>query len=106
VGRKFKSGAFEAIHGAVQGMHRAGTVSKETMREFDETCLTKPRVLRADEIRALRERNRVSQPVFARYLNTSESTIVQWERGDKNPSGIALRLLELIEKHGVGIVAK
>lgn len=40
MGRKFKSAAFEAIHGAVQGMHRAGTVSKETMREFDETCLT------------------------------------------------------------------
>ena len=43
--KKFKSDAFEAIHSAVAGMHKAGTVSKSTMRHFDETCLDTPEEL-------------------------------------------------------------
>ncbi|MGN6207749.1 hypothetical protein [Asticcacaulis sp.] len=40
--RKFKSDAFEAIHSAVSGMERVGTIDKTTMRQFDEACLAKP----------------------------------------------------------------
>lgn len=58
------------------------------------------------QIKALRERNHVSQPVFARYLNTSESTVAQWERGDKRPGGMALKPLELIETHGLNLLAR
>jgi putative transcriptional regulator len=47
----------------------------------------------------------VSQPVFARYLNTSESTVQKWETDQKNPSGMALRLLRVIEKHGLEVLA-
>ena len=39
---KFKSDAFEAIHSAAQGLHRAGTIDKATMRDFDESCLAAP----------------------------------------------------------------
>ena len=42
---KFKSDAFEAIHSAAQGLHRAGTIDKATMREFDESCLAAPSVI-------------------------------------------------------------
>ncbi len=31
---KFKSNAFEAIYSAAQGLHRAGTIDKATMRDF------------------------------------------------------------------------
>jgi len=103
--RKFKSDAFEAIHSAVQGMYAAGTIDKETMRTFDETCLSAPTALSPEEIRSLRERNRVSQPVFARYLNTSESTVQKWETGAKRPSGPALKLLDIVQKHGLGMLA-
>lgn len=102
--RKFKSDAFEAIHSAVAGMHRAGTVSKETMRHFDETCLAETKELSPTEIKRLRERYHVSQPVFALYLNTSESTIEKWESGAKRPSGAALKLLNVVEKHGLEIL--
>ena len=37
---KFKSDAFEAIQSAAMGLHRAGTIDKATMREFDESRLT------------------------------------------------------------------
>jgi DNA-binding transcriptional regulator YiaG len=49
----------------------------------------------------LRQRLRISQPVFARYLNTSESTVEKWETGAKQPSGMALKLLSIVEKHGL-----
>lgn len=102
--RKFKSDAFEAIHSAVERMVQAGTVDKETLRTFDETCLSVPVELSPDDIKALREQNRVSQPVFARYLNTSESTVQKWESGAKRPSGPALKLLGIVQKHGLRLL--
>ncbi len=103
--RKFKSDAFEAIHSSVSGMYRVGTIDKATMREFDESCLAVPPKIRPSQIKQLRERNRVSQPVFARYLNTSESTVKQWETGAKKPSGMALKLLTIVQKHGLEILS-
>lgn len=103
--RKFKSDAFEAIHSAVQGMYAAGTIDKETLKTFDETCLSTPAALSPEEIKELREKNRVSQPVFARYLNTSESTVQKWETGAKRPSGPALKLLDIVQKHGLRMLA-
>lgn len=102
---KFKSDAFEAIHSAVAGMYRVGTVDKSTMRDFDASCLIVPAAIEPAQIKQMRESNHVSQPVFARYLNTSESTIEKWETGAKRPSGMALKLLTLVEKHGLQILA-
>jgi len=82
-------------------MFRAGTIDKATMRRFDESCLTVPPSIEPAQIKQLREANNVSQPVFARYLNTSESTVEKWETGAKKPSGIALKLLSLVQKHGL-----
>jgi putative transcriptional regulator len=103
--RKFKSDAFEAIHSAVGGMYQAGTIDKATMRSFDESCLTVPADFQPEDIKALRESNHVSQPVFARYLNTSESTVQKWESGAKRPSGPALKLLAIVQKHGLQVLA-
>ena len=50
---KFKSDAFEAIHSAAKGLHRAGTIDKATMREFDESCLTAPSMIPAKEIKRI-----------------------------------------------------
>lgn len=56
------------------------------------------------KIKEIREQNRVSQPVFARFLNTSESTIQKWESGVKRPSGMALKLLTVVQKHGLNVL--
>ena len=103
--RKFKSDAFEAVHSAAAGMYRAGTINKATMRDFDETCLAVTPAITPAAIKQLRETNKVSQPVFARYLNTSESTIEKWETGAKRPSGMALKLLAVVQKHGLQVLA-
>jgi len=86
-------------------MYRAGTIDKATMREFDESCLVSPAPMEPRRIKRIRESQRVSQPVFARYLNTSESTVEKWESGAKKPSGMALKLLDIVEKHGLKMLA-
>ena len=103
--KKFKSDAFEAIHSAASAMHRVGAIDKTTMREFDAACLAAPPPLAPRRIKQIREKQRVSQPVFARYLNTSESTVEKWESGAKKPSGMALKLLNVVEKHGLKVLA-
>ena len=47
----------------------------------------------------------MSQPVFAMYFNTSESTVQKWESGSKQPSGMALKLLAVVQKHGLHALA-
>jgi putative transcriptional regulator len=102
---KFKSDAFDAIHSAARGLHRAGTIDKATMRDFDMSCIDSPIKMAPEEIKRIREGASVSQPVFARYLNTSESTVQKWEAGTKRPSGMALKLLTVVEKHGLNVLA-
>ena len=96
---KFKSPAFEAIHSAAAGLSRVDAISAETMRTFDKACLTSVQDLQPVEIKALREKLKVSQPVFAHYLNTSVSTVQKWESGAKRPNGISLKLLSIVQKH-------
>ena len=80
-------------------------MDRTTMRQLDALCLMAPPVLAATQIKAIRESTKVSQPVFARYLNTSESTIQKWESGVKQPSGMALKLLSVVQKHGLSVLS-
>jgi putative transcriptional regulator len=102
--RKFKSDAFEAIHSSAAALYRVGAIDKATMKDFDEMAFAVIPTIKPSQIKRLRERNRVSQPVFARYLNTSESTVEKWETGAKKPSGMALKLLAIVDKHGLDVL--
>jgi putative transcriptional regulator len=61
--------------------------------------------LAPDEIRQIRQREHISQPVFARYLNVSKNLVSDWERGVRRPGGPALRLLTVIQKKGLQAIA-
>lgn len=104
--KRYKSEALASVHESASALRAIGAIGKATMREFDESCLASvPDEIAPEQIKSLRERNHVSQPVFARYLNTSVSTVKQWEAGDKQPSGMALKLLSIVQKHGLQILA-
>jgi putative transcriptional regulator len=103
--QKFKSDLSEAIHSSASALFRVGAIDRATMREFDASCLSVPAEMKPLRIKRIRESQRVSQPVFARYLNTSESTVEKWESGAKKPSGMALKLLDIVEKHGLKMLA-
>jgi putative transcriptional regulator len=101
---KYKSDAFEAIHSAASALHRAGAIGKTTMRQFDDAALSAPEPLAPVQIKKIREQAKVSQAVFARRLNTSASTVEKWETGAKKPSGVALKMLAVVRKHGLGVL--
>ena len=99
--QQYKSEAFAAIHETMDALHQIGAIEKRTMRNFDATCLSPVLPMEPNEIRTLRERERVSQPVFALYLNVSRNLVSDWERGVKKPGGPALRLLSIVQKRGL-----
>jgi putative transcriptional regulator len=101
----YRSEISGAIHEMMSDAHDAGVVSRATLRTFDEGCLAPTPAIAGAEIRALREREHVSQPVFAAYLNVSRNLVSDWERGVKRPGGPALRLLSIIQRKGLAAVA-
>ena len=103
--KKYRSDAFAAIHETMEDLHDIGAIDKQTMREFDDACLTPVHVPALEEIKAIRAREHISQPVFARYLNVSKNLVSDWERGVKKPGGPALRLLTVIQKKGLEAIA-
>jgi len=103
--KQYRSAIMASIHETAEGLHKAGVMDKQTMRKFDAACLTPVRPLSPEEIRALREREGASQAVFARYLNVTTGLVSQWERGEKHPQGASLKLLSLVAKNGLTMVA-
>jgi len=99
--KSYRSEAFAAIHETAEALHAYGIIDKITMKEFDESCLAPVVGMTPEEIRRIRERERLSQPVFARYLNVSKNLVSDWERGVKKPGGPALRLLSLVKHKGI-----
>lgn len=74
---------------------------KVTRRELPETtgALRARPGFRGARIARLRDRLRLSQPVFAEALNVSAETVKKWEQDTREPDGAAVRLLELAEDH-------
>lgn len=103
--RKADSSILASVHETAAGLHRAGILDKATMREFDALCVTPVEPLAPQEIRALRERENVSQPVFAYYLNVRKDAVSKWERGEKRPDGPSLKLLNLVKHKGLQAIA-
>lgn len=101
---KRKSRILDEIHETAHGLHGVGLISKRRMGEFDALCHLDVQEMPPQKIKSLREHAHVSQAVFAAVLNISVSTVQKWEVGDKKPSGPSLKLLNLIERKGIGSI--
>jgi putative transcriptional regulator len=96
VGQLMIQGAREAL------AHKRGTLrgaritrAKVTVRKVD---VVPPPQYRDRDVQRVRERLGLSQAVFANLLGASASTVRAWERGAREPSDMARRLLELAER--------
>ena len=84
--RIYKSEALAVVHEMIEGLHvEGGAIEKRTLREFDDACLAPATALQPEQIKAIREAEHISQPVFARYLNVSKNLVSDRERGNKRP---------------------
>lgn len=103
--KRFRSDVMATIHETATDLFAVGGMDRKTMRKFDVLCLTQVEKMTPQRIRALRAREKASQAVFAAYLNVTPSLVSKWERGEKNPQGASLKLLSLVEKKGLEIIA-
>ena len=99
---RMRSEIVEAMH----GLHKIGAVSdteleKTTLRMLGRDALPKVDDLSPAEIARLRERAGVSQAVLAGFLNVAVNTVSQWERGERKPTGAALKLLHVVKRSGI-----
>ena len=95
----------EVLYETAKDLHGIGLMDDQTMREFDAMCLPKVKQYTPAQIKGLRKKNKASQAVFAAYMNTTVSTVQKWEQGQKKPNGISLKLLSLIDRHGLTLLA-
>lgn len=102
--RKAKSRILEAVHETARDLHDGGLIDMRSMQRYDALCLEPVPMYSSTEIQALRKRYNLSQAVFASVLNTSLSTVRQWEIGAKHPSGPSLKLLNLLDKKGLEVL--
>ena len=100
-----ESEVLASVHEAALGLAEAGLMSKQTMRKFDEMCLTPVKEMTPEDIRELRLSEHASQAVFACYLNVTTGLVSQWECREKRPHGTPLKLLTLVAKNGLAAVA-
>ena len=103
--KTYKSEVAAAMHEMMSRFHEAGAISKSTMREFDELCLTPVEKLSPAEIKAIREEANASQTVFARYLNVSPMAVSKWKRGGQSSNSSSLKLLALVNNKGLECIA-
>jgi DNA-binding transcriptional regulator YiaG len=76
--------------------NQAGKVAlKKTKRDLPGPAPT----FKARDIQRLRKDVfQLSQPLFAQLLNVEVPTVRAWEQGTRQPSGTALRLLEILAR--------
>ena len=103
--KQYRSPLLASVHETAEGLQEAGVMDKITLRQFDDLCLTPVQPLQPADILAIRQHERASQAVFARYLNVTTGLVSQWERGEKRPQGASLKLLSLVAKNGLDAIA-
>lgn len=77
-----------------RGQVRATAITRRVVTAREARAAAAP-AYSAGEVRDIRYKLALSQPVFAQALNVSPETVRAWEQGKKQPGGPAARLLEI-----------
>jgi len=90
----------------LQDFSAYGVVSKSDMARAHALC-SEPPEFTPERVTAIRTTiAKMSQAVFAAFLNVSVSTVQKWESpvADRRPSGASAKLLQLVETKGVEVL--
>lgn len=79
---------------AAWGEFNAG---KKTLRTHKVSA--KSVTMTPDEVKAVREKLKLSQAVFAQYLHTGVTTLQNWEQGLAKPNKQAILLMKMVERN-------
>jgi putative transcriptional regulator len=99
---KTKDNDFNAddLVGSVEAFaHHLTGRQKLTLRTMTAPLPPPVKPLSPSQVRSIRRKLNVSQPVFAAMMNIPIVTAASWERGRRKPTGAALRLLDIARRH-------
>ena len=99
--RTYKNEVSERIHSIAIALHQVGVIDDIKLKHYEQHCVEPVETLNNEQIRAIREKEALTQAAFAIHLNVSKNHISAWERGIKKPSGAALKLLNIIKHKGI-----
>jgi putative transcriptional regulator len=99
--KKYRSEAMVAIHETMEALHKAGAVDKQTMRRFDEAWLTQVQIADGEADQGDPGARACHSDRFCELPNVTPNLVSKWEPGENQPSRPALKLLSLVEKHGL-----
>lgn len=90
-----------AINELANDLHEVGMINKITLRQITENDIPVLFEYTPEEIQEMRKRYHLSQAVFAKYLNISLPMVKSLEVGQRKANGAILRLLNIVDSHGV-----
>ena len=93
-----------AVYETAKDLHEAGLISDKRMVRYKKLNIPAIHNVEPNDIKTFRQKEHISQSVLAECLNISVSAVRKWESGEKKPSGLALKMLNLIQEKGLHIV--
>lgn len=103
--KKTGSRILATVHETASGMRRIGLIDARRMRKYDLLYFAEVPDYSPAKIKSIRAKHKLSQAVMAAALNASLSTVRQWEIGQKKPSGPAAKLLSVLDRNGLEVLA-
>jgi putative transcriptional regulator len=94
----------DTVYHMATALYDINAIDAVTMRDYDKLKIPEVKDYSAKEIKYIRLKQKVSQAVFAKFLNTTVHTIREWEQGKKHPRGTSLKLLNLVANKGLEIL--
>lgn len=89
----------EAIAAWLAGLREFGRPVPAPRQTTRRVVIARPPAFDPAAVRAIRDRLKMSQAVFAAALNVSRETVRAWEQGKNAPGGSAARLLEFAARN-------
>jgi putative transcriptional regulator len=86
---------------AAEGLNKIGLMTDKELEKIKNLSIPKLHHLSPAQIKHLREKYKVTQVTFAKLIHVSPSLVKKWETGDREPKGIFLMNLNMIEKKGI-----
>jgi len=91
----------DSVVSTVNDLYESGLIDEATLKSVRSLCLPEIRKYSPGSIVKIRKKLKLSREALACLFNVSPSTVQNWEKGYKKPSGASAKLLSLAENKGL-----
>lgn len=92
--------ALQAAYEMASDLHESGVMDDLTMAKINVMRFPAEKKFSAAEVRQIRASTKMSQSMFANFLNVTKSSVVKWESGIRNPRNSSVRILQFLSDNG------